>query len=410
MATAATKKHFTNVPALRRLTPSVLAEFLLRFPAFLAQRKLAIPAPDSANIETMVPLYDGIRDAFMASDIDPELNRVLFMATQLGDAEGWDLILEEMEDRGIEPVFDPKPFTHYDLPLVTWLRRKLPDEEDILEQSYARRRIHAKSSYRYYAPTRDLRTKYKKPAGAVLRELRQNLATHFTNDPTSKMVKVLDYNFDKEIWFLVRYPGQPVRPDAIGKDGEDEDKVHTPGQYDAVVYHKTYGDLRLNTVRDGDHKRYRIAFGDALLGESNIFDPKRRIITLQPLREACHHLFSVSDSGEFPHVQPVEVCFNDHAVTGRRITWRANRQDMHLMQYPTDNDPKRLLPDTVDTVHYAKFRYRMHSRDAWHSMTVHEGMELRFDRDGDSAHLEQWLRTRGFFIDVFKIDNALSPG
>jgi hypothetical protein len=410
MATAATKKHFTNVPALRRFTPAVLAEFLLRFPAFLAQRTLAIPTPEAANTETMGGLYDGMRDAFMATDIDPELNHVLFMATQLGDAEGWKLILEEMEDRGLKPDFDPRPFTHHDLPLVTWMHRKLPDEEDILEQSYARRRIHAKSSYRYYAPSRDLRAHFKKPAGDTRRALQQRLAAHFTNDPASKMVKVLEYNFEEEIWFLVRYPGQPVRPDAIGQDGEDEDKVHTPGQYDAVVYHKTYGDLRLNTVRESDQARYRMAFGDALFGESNVFDAKRQIITLQPLKAPCHHLFAICDTGDFPHVQPVEVCFHDHAVVGRRITWRATREDMHLMQYPTDNDPKRLLPDSVDTVHYAKFRYKIHSRDPWHSMTVHQGMELRFDRDGDSRLLEQWLRNRGFFIDVFKTDKAGSPG
>jgi hypothetical protein len=37
-------------------------------------------------------------------------------------------------------------------------------------------------------------------------------------------------------------------------------------------------------------------------------------------------------------------------------------------------------------------------------------MDLRFDRDGDSRLLEQWLRNRGFFIDVFKTDKAGSPG
>jgi len=409
MAGVATKKHFTNVAALRRFTPAVLAELLHRFPDFLAQRHLAIPSPESATATNMGDFYDGIRDAFMAADIDPELNRVLFMATQLGDADGWELILDEMKDRGLKPSFDPRPFTSYDLPIVTWLRRKLPEAEDILEQSYARRRIYAKSAYRYYAPMRNMLEKYSKPEGVRHTKLTQNLAKHFTNDASSKMVKVLDYEFAEEVWFLVRYPGQPVRPDAIGKDGEDEDKVHTPGQYDAVVYHKKYGDLRLNTCRKGDHARYRMVFGDALLKESDAFDPKKQIITLTPLKNACLHLFSVSDAGEFPRVQPVEVCFHDTMVPGRRITWRVNHRDAHLMLYPTSEDAKRLLPDTVDTVHYAKLRYRLNSRDPWHSMTVHQGMDLRFDRDGDSAQLEAWLRARGFFIDVLKIGQILLP-
>ncbi len=408
MPAAATKKHFASVGALNRFTPAVLAEFLLRFKGYLARSNVVIPDP--AELPPKHLPYAEIRDACLAPDIDPELNHVLFMATQLGDAEGWRLIQEEMDDRGIKPGFDPRPFTAYDLPLLTWLRRKLPGEEDILEQSFARRRMHGKSSYRYFAPTRNFLKKYRKPDAAGIREITARLAKHFTDDPESKMVKVLDYDYDAEIWFLVRYPGQMVRPDAIGSDGEDEDKMHTPGLYDAVVYHKTFGDLRLNTVRKGDHARYRMVFGDVLLGETNAFDPKKEIITLNPLKKACVHLFSLGDAGEYPHVQPMEVCFHDHAVIGRRITWRANRQDMHLMQYPTDDDPKRLLPDTADTVHYAKFRYRLSSRDPWLSMTVHEGMDLRFERDGDSAVMEAWLRDRGFIINVLKDAGSAHSG
>ncbi len=407
MAPVATKKHFTTAMALRRFTPAVLAEFLLCFPKYLAHKKLAIPAPAAAGANNMP--YDGICDACMAGDIDPDLNRVLFMASQLGNAEGWTQIQEEMEDRHSEVGFDPAPYTLHDLPLMTWLRRKLPEHEDILEQSYARVRIHAKSSYRYFPPFRDQRQKFKRPSGAVLKELRESLAEHFTRNPSHNGVKVLDYEYDEEMWFLVRYPGQPVRPDAIGKDGEDVEASYTPGQYDAVVYHKMYGDLRLNTVRAGDHDRYRMAFGHALIGEANVFDPTKEIITLAPLKQECLHLFAVQDAGEFPRVQPCEVCFNDLHIPGRRITWRADSKDGHLLHYMTGENPNRLLPETTDTIHYAKFRYRLHATDSWHSMTVHQGTDLRFERDGDSAILERWLRERGFILDVFRTRSGATP-
>lgn len=108
----------------------------------------------------------------------------------------------------------------------------------------------------------------------------------------------------------------------------------------------------------------------------------------------------MTDAGEFPRFQPVEVCFNDSAVAGRRITWRVDTKDGHLLQYPTCNNNKRLLPDTVDNIHFAKFRYRLKSAEPWHAMTVHQGMDLRFERDGDSAFLEEWLRERDFIINV----------
>lgn len=406
----ATKKHFATVSALRHFTPAVLAEFLQQFPAYLKKTKLDIPLPATASPKNMP--YEAIREACMATTIDPRLNNVLFIATHLGNQQGWEQIQEELAFRGLKPAFAPMAFTHHDLPLKIWLQGQ-PDHPDILEQSYARVRIHSKSAYRYYAPTRDVRQQYKKPSAAALRELRSELARHFTNDPDSEDVTILEYDYEEEIWFLVRYPGQPVRPDAIGKGVPYADVFYTPGQYDAIVYHKTFGDLRMNTVRKSEHTTYRVAFGHALLGETNAFDPKRKIITLAPLLGECRHYFAEQDTGDFPRVLPIEICFHDVNVPGKRVTWRADTKEGHLLQYPTAEDPRCLLPSSADTIHYAKFRYRLQDSDVWHSMTVHQGMDLRFERDGDSALLEHWLRKWGFIVDVFAkkkaADRPLEP-
>jgi hypothetical protein len=400
MSIAATKKHFSSVTSLRKFSPDVLARFLRSFPEYLAARGLNIPAPGQIGKEGLP--FQAILDACMARDIDPELNRVLFIASHMGNAAGVSQIRDEHAQRRAALPADLQLHTHYDVPLLVWLARTA-EHPDILEQSYARVRIHSKSSYRYYAPTRDALSRYRKPNRARMDELRATLAEHFTDKRNGKAVNVLDYDYEHEIWFLIRYPGQPVRPDAVNTaDGSDADAPYVPRQYDAVVFHKTYGDLRMNTNRHQDHKVYRMAFGDALLQESNIFHPTLQIITLAPIRAPCRHLFLSAESDPYPRVRPVEVCFNDLDIPGRRITWRANVNDSHLFQYTTDASPDRLLPSTVDTVHKATFRYTLSGTDTWHSMTVHQGMDLRFERDGDSAMLESWLRERGFIIDVLK--------
>lgn len=397
-APVATKKHFVSATALRHFTPAVLSEFFHEFPGYLKSRNLSIPKPSDATPKSMP--YDSIRAACMAPDIDPQLNRILFMATHLGNEPGWEQIQAELAFRQMKPEFHAMDLTHYDLPLKVWLQGR-PDHPDILEQSYARVRIHSKSSYRYYAPTRDIRAKYKMPTDEVIQELRTYLARHFTGDPSNEDVSVLVYDYEEEIWFLIRYPGQPVRPDAIGKGCRYDDVFYTPGQYDAVVYHKKFGDLRMNTVRKKEHIPYRIALGHALLDESNAFDPTRRIITLAPALGQCRHMFAEEDAGDFPRVRPIEICFHDITVPGKRITWRIDDEKGHLLQYPCIEDPKRLLPSSADSIHYAKFHYRLKDYDAWHSMTVHQGMDLTFERDGDSAILEHWLRKWGFIVDVF---------
>ena len=396
-APVATKKHFTTATALRHFTPAVLSEFFHEFPDYLKSVNLSIPKPDEATTKSMP--YDSICAACMAPNIDPRLNRILFMATHLGNEAGWEQIQAELAFRSLKPEFPAMIFTHHDLPLKVWLQGR-PDHPDILEQSYARVRVHSKSSYRYYAPTRDLRSKYKKPTAEILLELRNYLAQHFTNDPNNEDVTVLVYDYEEEIWFLVRYPGHPVRPDAIGKGSRYDDVFYTPGQYDAVVYHKTFGDLRMNTVRKKERAPYRIALGHALLDQANAFDPKRKIITLAPVLGPCRHIFAKEDGGEFPRVLPIEICFHDIMVAGKRITWRIDDDKGNLLQFPCKEDPMRLIPSTADAIHYAKFRYRLKDSDTWHSMTVHQGMELTFERDGDSAVLEYWLRKWGFIVDV----------
>ena len=150
-----------------------------------------------------------------------------------------------------------------------------------------------------------------------------------------------------------------------------------------------------------DRTPYRIAFGHALLDEANAFDPKQKIITLAPILGRCRHIFAEEDAGDFPRVRPIEICFHDINVPGKHVTWRTDTEKGHLLQYPCGDDLKRLLPSTADSIHYAKFRYRLKESDAWHSMTVHQGMDLTFERDGDSAILEIWLRKWGFIVDVF---------
>ena len=400
MASVATKKHFLTIPSLRLFSPSVLAEFLHHFPDYLQSKKLQIPEPSVADTKNMP--YAAVQSACVAADIDEGFNRILFMASKLGDQTGLELIEAEMKDRGATIDFDPDEFTPYDFPLVVWLRRETPAHDDILEQSYARGHIHSKSSYRYYAPLTDRRTKYKKPTPEMKADIRDDLAEHFTGERKNPRVKVFDYDFEEEIWFMIRYPGQPVRPDAVATDGDYEDLQYTPGHYDAVVYHKKYGDLRMNTVRKSDHTMYRITFGHALLDEMNMFDPKKKIITLATLKQDCRHFFATEDAGPFPRLRPTEICFNDIKVAGRRITWRCDSGIVHLFQYPTGRKKNRLLPTTADTIHYAKIQYRLDDKEGWHSMTVHQGMDLRFERDGDSADLEGWLRERGFIIDVLK--------
>jgi hypothetical protein len=208
---------------------------------------------------------------------------------------------------------------------------------------------------------------------------------------------VLPYDFEKEVWFLIRYPGQLERHPALSDEGVDENHTYKPVEYDAVVYHKIYQDLRLNTVRHREHSKYRMAFSDLLFEGTNVFNPVDKIVGLEPLCGPCKEIFNCEDIPGLGEIAPQEVCFSSLDAPGREIVWRAEK-DCSLLDYAKDDT--HILPPDVRRLKYAKFCYRLKNSRKWGNVTVHSGRCLNYERDGDSAVIEEWLRRREFIKDT----------
>jgi hypothetical protein len=283
--------------------------------------------------------------------------------------------------------------------MKAWLH-DWPRNMTILEGSYARATIHGRSSYVYYPLMRDVRGQYRKPSADDLAVFRQKMASYFVEQELGKGTSVVVFDFDVEIWFLIRYPGQIERHAAINDEGNEENHTYKPAEYDAVVYHKTYGDLRLNTNRAKDHGHYRIAFGHLLFNTSNVFHPTERIVSLEPLRGPCRGIFQCEDVKGLAAIELIEASFADMAEPGREVIWRAE-PGCSLLDYGKTGD--FLLPPGAHSVKYAKFRFRLRDRVQSETVTVHAGKTLNYERDGESAVLEEWLRRRKFIADSLGI-------
>ena len=363
-----------------------------KYPGYLARRNLVLPArPAPDNMP-----YEEIRAACMAGDIPPDLDDVLFHVSMLGNAAGWDKIQREARNLGLRLNFSVEGLSYADLAMKAWLH-DWDKNKQLLEQSYARAKIHSRSSYFYYPPTKDVRRRYKKPDAAQIAALSKCLSDYFISEGLGKGASVVVYDFEKEIWFLVRYPGQVQRHPAIDEEGQPTSHVFKPEEYDAIVYHKGYGDLRLNTNRAKDHARYRMTFGDLLLSSSNVFNPRANVIHLNPLLGDCLHIFKCDDIEGLLEIAPVEIAFSSLSQPGSKHIWQADK-DCDLLTH--HRDPSRLLTDrSVHSVIHAKFRYRLKDHVRKDTVSVYAGNTLTYARDGDSAVLEEWLRRRGFFTD-----------
>jgi hypothetical protein len=370
----------------------LLCEVLKKFSGYLKDRKLVLPThPTQEKLD-----YEGIRAACMAGDMPAELDDVLSYVSILGTTAGWERIQEEARAQGKKLDFPADGLTHADLAMKAWLW-EWPKNKTLLEESYSRARIHARSSYVYIPPLRDVRQKYRMPNDETMEELRKAVSDYFVAEGLGKGSNVIKFEFEKELWFLIRYPGRLKRQVAIDDDGEPENLTFKPEEYDAVVYHIEYGDLRMNTSRSKDQTKYRILFGNALVGSSNVFAPDAHVIKLDPLKGKCLGIFNCGDIEGLAEIEPVELAYHSIKETGREIIWRADKKTTLLA---SNTHAPFLLPEDTDTVRYAIFRYRLKDREKSETLTVHQGNTMNYERDGDSVVLEQWLRTRKFVKDT----------
>ncbi len=390
------KRCFVTVRALKRLDENLLCMILGKFPDHVRARGLVLPdPPDREALD-----YEAIKEACMSGDIPAELDDVLFFVSILGTKRGQDQIEREAKFRKRRLDFRLEGVSSADFAMRAWLH-DWPRNRDLLEAAYARARIFGKSAYVYNPMLRDLRPRFQEPTLERLADARARLEDYFTNrEGLGKGTNIVPYDYPKEIWFLVRYPGQTERHPAFDENGNPTTHVFRPEEYDAIVYHKGYGDLRLNTNRLRDHVQYRVTFGHLLFDEANVFDPKTEMVRLDPLLGECLGIFKCDDIEGLAVICPIELCFSRTSQPTVRITWKSD-DDVSLLDHNLHGN--RLLPPDAHSVVYAKFRYRLSQRSDWERVTVHQGRAMTYERDGDCVVVEEWLRRRKF------VKNPLDP-
>ncbi len=398
-----TKRCFSNVAALQRLTPQVLRDLLALFPEYVAERGLTLPEVATAdNLE-----YLNIRDALMADGVPADLDDILFLASRLGNSSGWDVIQRQADEDRRTVLVDDARFGYPDLAIMAaiedWPKHKL-----FLEKASARARVHSRSAYVYYAPTKDPRGLYCGPSEDGLAEAREALANHFIQQGLvedlrhGRATQIVPYDFDKEIWFLIRYPGKQSRHGGCDRSGEWSSFVFNPEEYDAVAYNKVYADLRMNTERKRDHVKYRVVFGNLLFGdESNVFRPDAGVVNLAPfLKDNARELFGCRDIPGLACIEPVELKYDIFSFPVVHMTEKADDGESLLLD---KRHGPRLVPRETVCVTEAVLRYRLRDTQRFGRLTLRTGNRVNYERDGDSLVVEQWLRRRGFvrsFVEV----------
>ncbi len=397
------RRCFESVEALQGRHPQVLRD-LLALPEFAAVHKLPLPA--TATAETLD--CRAIHAALMSNHVPEDLSDILYLSSLLGTVKGWSMLERQLgEDKRERPASSPD-HSYVDLAVLAAIE-KWPRHKRFLERAHARVRVHSKASYLYFAPTLDLRGKWRDPTAAQIEEARLELCRHYVADglvdesEQDKATEIVVYPFKNEIWCLVRYPGRSARQSGF-RGGAWRNFQFNPEQYDAVAYNKVYGDLRMNTKRKTEHGRYRMTFSRLLLGQSGGFrEDESEVVTLDPLLRAdAVNLFNCDDVPGLAMIVPVDLTYETFGLPPRMKSVKA--MDGGSLWEANEWAP-RILPNDAQWPRKAVFVYRLKDSSRLSRLIVDDGGKVTYERDGDSVVVEVWLRQREFvktFVEVPK--------
>jgi len=207
---------FDSVKNLKLFDPDVLCEALRRFPEDLGRGKVTLPdSPDAENVP-----YEAIQKMLVTGDASDGLTDLLFYVERLGNAEGWEHVVGEARMLGLHVEERSDKHSYAGCVLRAWLA-DWPRNCDLLEKSYARTRLYSLTAYHYFPMGRDLREMYRPPGEEAVRRLEKDLVRHFDGRGHGKWVRVHRYEFEDEIWFMIRHSGRYEYVQTADDKGEE---------------------------------------------------------------------------------------------------------------------------------------------------------------------------------------------
>jgi hypothetical protein len=186
---------------------------------------------------------------------------------------------------------------------------------------------------------------------------------------------------------MVRH-GEPFKREEAARGAEPASVSYRPLRYDVLVYEPERGELRINAQSKGEKDLYREQFGKHLFGREDFF-PNRDKYTLRPLRADGESCLECADVEGLEWVRLREVHLDWGGPHGEYEIHKAN--DL----FAAMRARSRALPGTprlARAVFLVKFADAKRPR----SVTIRPPNVALYVRDGDGAHVDEWLKKRGF--------------
>jgi hypothetical protein len=379
-------RRFSKPEMLRKIDRNHLILFLQPHAKYFSTRGVDLPSPDAANDLD----YDALSMALANPDpsTSPELFDALFLVHELSTPEAFDAVQEAIQDHEFEGKI-PSELSPTDLAIRVYLL-----DADILDRVHARQELRRSRSFVYFQSLAQSNGGIDFPKQEQIKTIEATLNNEFDRKRRGKTAKVIPFNGDGNMWFLVRRGAALNRQGIIADDGRSDSLYYRPERYDTVVYNQDKNEIRMN-VRNNSKwllELYRCVFGAQLFGNTDYFKGKNKF-TLEPLRQDGKACLECMDVDGIDHVVLTDYTILYNPNFNESVTCHAD--DVFGMLEASG----RKFPRGGSLVR-AKFKIKFSDVKSPRSVTINRGNRAGFKVDEDSVVLEQWLTNRGFITEA----------
>lgn len=349
---------------------------------FLAARGVSLPRDARADELD----YEALVYIFMSPDAKTpgSLVDALYLVDEMSTPEGLDALLSEATQSRL-PLDPAGAQSPADVAVHVWLL-----DQDVLERKHAEQLLTKVRSYQSFQTDHPLPA-FKPPSNGLLAQLANTLDGWFEAKKRGRGARVLMFERDDGVWFLVRH-GDPLKREESLNDGREPSSVcFRPSKHDVLVYQPTIGELRINARSKGEKDLYRKTFGHHLFGDVDFFPAGTEKFTLDPLRDYGEASLVCTDIPGLDWIRLREVQFF-YGGTPYEVVTRKSTDLFALL--------KARERDSLGSGRIIRAGFLVKFTDAKtpRSVIIKPSNIAQYTRDDDSVLVEAWLRARGFII------------
>ncbi|ADK85961.1 conserved hypothetical protein [Desulfarculus baarsii DSM 2075] len=374
-------KRFSHVDDLKVVHLHSLIRFLEPHAAYFAAKGFILPSegsPDDFDYEALTSLF------ISTDDMPQDLVEALYQVNEMATPEGMQDILERCEEAGVELALGEEP-APTDVAVQTWLQAP-----EIFERAHNEYQLDRPRSFEsFFNPAGKHVSPLKMPTLAILRAMEADLTEWFDRKKCGKTVKVMPFERDDGLWFLVRR-GEPIKRQGAVLDGKSGSVVYRPEKHDVLVYTPALAELRISPVTKKERELYLRVFGKHLF-EGDDFFSERGKYTLEPLRRDGKESLVCSDITGLDEIVLREIRI---AWGGRHKEFETRRADDIFAAY---EEKGRELPRHAPLV-LAKFKVNFPDTKKTRALVIYPPNKINIKRHDDSAVLDAWMAKRGFIL------------